>query len=269
MAAPRGRSDVDGARLGGRRILVTGAASGIGRALALRVAAEGGDVACLDLDGGALGNLASDLAATGARVATAVVDVSAPAATERAVGDVAEALGGLDGIANVAGIGGFTGDVTTAELDVWDRQLAVNLTSVFAVSRAAIPFLRAGGEGGSIVNVSSQYGLVGAVASAAYCAAKAGVIGLTRAMAVDHAPEGIRVNCVCPGPIDTPMLRRSVEESEATEGLIGTADNLRRLLVRRVGTAEEVAATIAFLLSPESAFLTGSIVAADGGWTAH
>lgn len=256
-------------RLAGRRILVTGAGSGIGRALALRAAEEGADVACLDLDGAALDDLSSALGHRGARAAASAVDVSSATAVERAVAEVADELGGLDGIANVAGIGGFTGDVTTAELDVWDRQLAVNLTSVFYVSRVAIPIIRAGGRGGSIVNVSSQYGLVGAVASAAYCAAKAGVIGLTRAMAVDHAADAIRVNCVCPGPVDTPMLRRSVAASEATTGLIGTAENLERLLVGRVGTAEEIAAVIAFLLSSESAFLTGSIIAADGGWTAR
>lgn len=256
-------------RLGGRRIVVTGAGSGIGRAVALGVAAEGAAVACLDRDREALDSVIATLADTGASFAAAVVDVSSATATERAIGEVADALGGLDGVANVAGIGGFTGDVTVAELDVWDRQLAVNLTSVFYVSRVAIPIIRRGGTGGSIVNVSSQYGLVGAVASAAYCAAKAGVIGLTRAMAVDHAPDGIRVNCVCPGPVDTPMLGRSLVESESTEGLIGSAENLRRLLVGRIGTAEEIAGIVAFLLSSEAAYLTGAILAADGGWTAH
>ena len=143
--------------------------------------------------------------------------------------------------------------------------LAINLTGAFHISRATIPHLRAAG-GGAIVNVASQFGLVGCLASPAYCASKAGLIGLTRAMAIDHTSEGIRVNCVCPGPIDTPMLAWTAATPELTAR--ERARTQGRNLAGRSGRPEEIAATIAFLLSDEVGFMSGSIVPVDGGWTA-
>ena len=165
----------------------------------------------------------------------------------------------------MAGIGGYTGDVTATSLADWRAVLDVDLTGVFLVSRAVIPFLRQAG-GGVIVNVSSQYGLVGGAGFPAYCAAKAGVIGLTRAMAVDHAPEGIRINCVCPGTIDTPLLAAGAAHTELAER---ERERVRgRVLRGRAGQPEEVAELIAFLLGDGARNMTGSIITTDGGWTA-
>jgi NAD(P)-dependent dehydrogenase (short-subunit alcohol dehydrogenase family) len=252
-------------RFQGRRLLVTGAASGIGRATALKLAAEGGAVACLDIDAKGLATTERTTHDAEGRAVVISADVASTQSVDEAVRRAAEELGGLDGIANVAGVGDFTGDVTETTPEEWAGVLAVNLSGAYNVCRAAIPHLRAAG-GGAVVNVGSQFALVGCLSSPAYCASKAGLIGLTRAMAVDHASEGIRVNCVCPGPVDTPMLAGTSATPELT-----TRERTRtqhRNLVGRLGRPEEVAATIAFLLSNEAGTMTGSIIAVDGGWTA-
>jgi NAD(P)-dependent dehydrogenase (short-subunit alcohol dehydrogenase family) len=247
-------------------VLVTGAASGIGLAVAARCLAEGAAVAVLDRDGPGLGRAIEGLAAgAGDRVTAVRADVADPEQVGAAVATAGERLGGLTAVVNVAGIGGYTGDIGQTSPADWARTLAVNLSGTFHVCRAALPLLRVGG-GGRIVTVSSQYGLVGGAGSPAYCAAKAGVIGLTRAMAVDHAAEGIVVNCVCPGPIDTPMLRASAGHAElAAREAARTAG---RVLLGGPGRPEDVAGMIAFLLGPDARFLTGAVLTCDGGWTA-
>jgi len=244
------------------RALVTGAASGIGRSTAVLLAERGAAVACLDVNAD---GLAETAAAIGERAVPILCDVTDLAAVKAAVSQAAVELGGLDAVANVAGLGDFTGDVAEIAPDEWARVLAINLTGPFHVSRAAIPHLRAGG-GGAIVNVSSQFGMVGCLASPAYCASKAGLIGLTRAMAIDHTEEGIRVNCVCPGPVDTPMLAWTDATPELTARERGRTQG--RNLSGRSGRPEEIAATIAFMLSDDASFMSGSIVAVDGAWTA-
>jgi NAD(P)-dependent dehydrogenase (short-subunit alcohol dehydrogenase family) len=244
------------------RALVTGAASGIGRATAVMLAERGAAVACLDVNAD---GLAGTAAAIGERALPLVCDVTDLAAVEAAVSQAAAELGGLDAVANVAGVGDFTGDIAEIAPDEWARVLAINLTGPFHVSRAAIPHLRAAG-GGAIVNVSSQFGLVGCLASPAYCASKAGLIGLTRAMAIDHTSEGIRVNCVCPGPVDTPMLAWTDATPELTARERWRTQG--RNLSGRSGRPEEIAATVAFLLSDDVGFMSGSVVAVDGAWTA-
>jgi len=244
------------------RALVTGAASGIGRATAILLAGRGAAVACFDVNAD---GLAETAAAIGERALPIPCDVTDLAAVEAAVSQAAADLGGLDAVANVAGVGDFTGDVAEIAPEEWARVLAVNLTGPFHVSRAAIPHLRAAG-GGAIVNVSSQFGLVGCLASPAYCASKAGLIGLTRAMAIDHTEEGIRVNCVCPGPVDTPMLAWTDATPELTARERGRTQG--RNLSGRSGRPDEIAATIAFLLSDDVGFMSGSVVAVDGAWTA-
>src|SRR5690348_5591870 len=224
-------------------VLVTGAASGIGLAVAARCLAEGAAVAALDRDGPALGRAVAELTADGRDRVTAVrADVADPEQVRAAVATTGERLGRLTAVVNVAGIGGYTGDIGQTSPADWARTLAVNLSGTFHVCREALPLLRAGG-GGRIVNVSSQYGLVGGAGSPAYSAAKAGVIGLTRAMAVDHAAENILVNCVCPGPIDTPMLRASAGHAKLARQ--ETARTTGRVLLGGPGRAEDVAGMVA------------------------
>jgi NAD(P)-dependent dehydrogenase (short-subunit alcohol dehydrogenase family) len=251
--------------LGGKRVLVTGAASGIGAATCGFLAEAGCHVAGLDRNIEALDEHMSRLRDGGREALAVRADVASWEEVERATSTAAHALGGLDGAVSVAGIGGYTGDVVSTTLDDWTAIVGVDLTGVFLVARAAVPFLRQAG-GGAIVNVSSQYGLVGGAGFPAYCAAKAGVIGLTRAMAVDHAHERIRVNCVCPGPIDTPMLAGSAAQAETGRKERERVRN--RLLLSSIGKPEDVAALIAFLLSDQAKNMTGGVITTDGGWTA-
>lgn len=256
------------ARDGEPAVLVTGAASGIGRAVAVRCLSEGRAVVALDLDDGGLTRLVEE--AESGSVVPLVADVSDHAAVEEAVAGLARQVQRLEGVVNAAGIGGYSGDVAATTPEVWSRTLAVNLSGTFYVSRAALFLLRANG-GGSVVHVSSQYALVGCAGSPAYLAAKSGLLGLTRAMAVDHAPESIRVNCVCPGPTDTPMLRSSAAESSSERARVAERERERtalRPLLPAPARPDDIASVVSFLLGPGSANLTGAVIAADGGWTA-
>ena len=235
-------------------MLITGGASGIGAACVRRFQADGCTVAVLDRDVGMLVQSTAD-----AKLECDVTDAPALAA---AVARAVALLGGLDVVVAAAGIAA-RGTVAETEPDDWDRVLAVNLRGVYLTGRAAIPHLRSAG-GGAIVNIASQLGLVAAAGAAAYCASKGGVIQLTRAMAVDHGHEGIRVNCVCPGPTDTPLLEPyfggaadPVAERRAYEAM---------QLHARLVTPEEVADAVAYLAAPGASSTMGAALVVDGGY---
>ena len=233
----------------GRRALVTGAGSGIGAAVARRLAAGGASVVLADVRPEGIEALA---AALGGDVEPVVVDVRDEAA-------VAPAVAGLDVLANVAGVGS-TQSAPETPLEVWEDVFAVNARGTFLTCKHAIPDMAARG-GGAIVNVASVAALVGLRNRAAYCASKGAVVALTRALAVDHVGDGIRVNAVCPGTVDSPWVRRLVEE--VGESL----DALRaRQPLGRLGTPEEIAALAVYLASDESSYTTGQIHLADGGF---
>jgi NAD(P)-dependent dehydrogenase (short-subunit alcohol dehydrogenase family) len=237
-----------------RRVLVTGGASGIGAACVDRFQNDGCRVAALDRN-------AALVALSGAEVALAC-DVTDAAALALAVEQAAAELGGLDVVVAAAGIAS-RGTVADTEPEEWDRVLAVNLRGVYLTGRAAIPYLRTSG-GGAIVNIASQLGLVAAAGAAAYCASKGAVISLTRAMAIDHGAEGIRVNCVCPGPTDTPLLEPYFggAADPAAERRAYEAMQLHSRLV----TAEEVAGAVAYLADPGSSSTMGAALVVDGGY---
>lgn len=244
--------------LRGRICLVTGAGSGIGAATARRLAAEGAIVACADLRREAAAEVAGAL--PGAQAFA--VDVADEASVAALFARVREALGAAPAVlVNVAGTGSTTSAPVTP-VEVWDDVLGVNARGTFLCCKHALPPMIAAGTG-SIVNVASVAGLVGLRDRAAYCASKGAVIALTRALAVDHVAQGVRVNCVCPGTVDSPWVRRLVED--AGEQL----DALRaRQPMGRLGTPAEVADAIAYLAGSAAAFATGSVLVLDGGLTA-
>jgi NAD(P)-dependent dehydrogenase (short-subunit alcohol dehydrogenase family) len=252
-------------RLEGKVVIITGGGSGIGAASAKLFAAEGARVGICDLEQEEVDNVAAEITAAGGEAFGMVADVSDSGQVSAFVDAVAERFGRLDGLFSNAGISG-RGNVVDLEEDSFNRTLAVNLGGAFLCSKHAIPHIAASG-GGSIVLTASELALVGSRNNAAYTASKAGLIGLARSMALDHAPQSIRVNVLCPGPIDTPMLRRSIErheDSRAYEQMI-----IDETPLHRVGNPEEIARVALFLFSDDSSYMTGSTVVADGGATAQ
>jgi 2-keto-3-deoxy-L-fuconate dehydrogenase len=237
------------------RVVVTGAASGIGAATVARFRAEGAKVVGIDRDGETLAQVALD-----GRV---VADVSEAEEISAAVDEAAELLGGLDVAVASAGIA-KRGTAADTSPEDWERVFAVNVSGVFFTARAAIPHLRRAG-GGAIVNVASQLGLVAAANAAAYCASKGAVVQLTRAMAVDHGPEGIRVNCVCPGPTDTPLLAPYFDASPDPAAERVAYENAQ--VHGRLVTAEEIADAVVYLASPGAASTIGVALVVDGGYS--
>lgn len=232
----------------------------MGLAIARRLAARGDAVALLDLQGDAAQRAAESLRGAGARALAAAVDVGDRAGVKDALATVRAELGPVAILVTCAGLDAFDAfaDIT---IERWDRVLAVNLGGTFHCIQAALPDL-VDAHWGRIVTISSSSAQSGAVRMAHYVAAKAGVIGLTRALALELAPHGITVNSITPGVIDTPMLRRA-----EAEGDVGKLDKLaaRSIPVGRVGTPEDVAATCSFLCSDEAAYLTGQVVGVNGG----
>lgn len=245
----------------GRRAIVTGAASGIGRATAELLAAEGAAVVLADVNATGGEAVAAGIRAAGGRALFVACDVTSSEACRRAVAAAVEKLGGLDILCNNAGIIRRADVVETTE-EEWARVMAVNLTSVFLMSKHAIPVMAAAG-GGAIVNTGSGWGLKGGDRAASYCASKGAVVNLTRAMAIDHGPQNIRVNCVCPGDTDTAMLRDEARQLGADEAAFLAGSAARPLA--RLGTPADIARAILFLVSDASGWVTGTTLVVDGG----
>jgi NAD(P)-dependent dehydrogenase (short-subunit alcohol dehydrogenase family) len=251
----------------GRRILVTGAAKGIGLATLVRLAAEGAHVAALDRDAPALAGLRPRLGQALGHVAA--VDVADGAAVARAVKASAAALGGLDGVVNAAGVDLYAAIEAIAPAD-WERVLAVNLTGPFLVIQAAYPYLKAAG-GGTIVNVSSAAGLSPLKNRTAYCASKAGLQMASKALAMEAAAFKIRVNTVCPGAVETELFRSgfaSAFSSAPNEEAIRESVRARYAL-NRIAEPEEIAAAIVWLSGSDASYVTGVALAVDGGRSFH
>jgi len=247
-------------RFDGKAVLVTGAAAGIGRATALRLAAEGARVACADVDLAGARDAADAIRAAAGTAAAVGCDVSDAEACDAAVAQAARDLGRLDALCNIAGIA-MQGHATELATEQWNRVIAVNLSGTFFMCRAAIPHLLE--TRGNIVNMASAAGLVGVAYSAGYCASKGGVVLLTRALAVEFAHRGLRVNCVCPGGVDTALTRAVRFPSDAEPRLLG-----RMMLAPQIAKPEDVAAAIAYLASDEACYVNGAALAIDGGQVA-
>jgi NAD(P)-dependent dehydrogenase (short-subunit alcohol dehydrogenase family) len=241
--------------------LVTGAGSGIGRAVSLLFAREGAAVAVMDIDRAAGEAVVRELEAGGYNGILVHGDVSAADDCERAVCDTSDHFGRLDVLVNNAGIIHRATVVDLAE-EAWDRAMAVNVKSVFLLSKHVIPVMVEGG-GGSIVNIGSGWGLVGGRRAASYCASKGAVVQLTRAMALDHGGQGIRVNCICPGDTDTQMLRNEAEQ--LGEPVAEFLSEAAARPLARIGTPEDIAQAALYLASPASSFVTGTTLVVDGG----
>lgn len=250
-------------RLQDKVALVTGGASGIGRATALTFAREGAKLVIADMHAEGGQQTAHLITEQGGTATFVHVDVTSASAVEALLAKTVETYGRLDCAHNNAGISGG-GRALTAEYHeaMWHQVLAVNLTGVWLCMKYEIlQMLHQGG--GAMVNTASVAGLIGARGLAAYVASKHGVVGLTKTAALEYAQQGIRVNCVCPGVIDTPMTARSLRDPERRAGIIASEP------MRRVGTPEEVAEAVVWLCSDAAAFVTGHAMTVDGGFVAQ
>jgi NAD(P)-dependent dehydrogenase (short-subunit alcohol dehydrogenase family) len=248
--------------LAGRHILVTGGAKGIGAATVERFLAEGAKVAVLDRDEQALNGLGGRLEG---ELFTVTADVCDPQAVTAAVSACSRQLGALDGVVNAAGVD-LVADIEAMTIEAWNQVLSVNLTGPMLVMRASYPHLKAAG-GGTIVNVSSGAGLMPLANRMAYCASKAGLQMASKALAMEAAPFGIRINTVCPGAVETDLFRLGLE---ATPDPQAAYEAVRmRYALRRIASPNEIAAAILWLTSSESSYVTGTAIAVDGGRTFH
>lgn len=245
----------------GRVALITGGGSGIGEATALLFAREGASVLVMDSDENGGSDVTEEINDSGGRARLVVGDVSTAEDCKRAVATCVAELGGLHVLFNNAGVINRASVVELSE-EQWDRAMGVNVKSIFLMSKHAIPVMAEGG-GGVIVNTGSGWGLTGGRRAVSYCASKGAVVQLTKAMALDHGEQNIRVNCICPGDTDTPMLRSEAEQlGEALDEFL--AESAARPL-SRVGQPADIAQAVLYLVSDAASFVTGTTLLVDGG----
>lgn len=249
--------------LTGKVAIVTGGATGIGAAAAGALAAEGASVVVADVDAARGEKVAAGIEGNGGRALFVAADVSDDADVEAMVAAAVAGYGGLDLAFNNAGIEGAPAPIHEMTPETWERTIAVDLRGVWSCLRHEVPAMLERG-GGSIVNCSSVAGLVGFPGMSAYVAAKHGVVGLTRTAALEYATQGIRVNAVCPGVIDTEMVARVTGDSPDLEAALLTSEP-----VGRMGRPAEIADAVVWLCSPRSSFVTGQAIAVDGGFVAR
>jgi NAD(P)-dependent dehydrogenase (short-subunit alcohol dehydrogenase family) len=241
--------------------VVTGGGSGIGRAIAILLAEMGAVIAVLDINEKSGRETVAEIEKQGGRSFFVGCDVSVKADCQRAVQAVIERFGKIGLLCNCAGIA-IRKDVAELTEDEWDRALNVTLKSVYLLSHEVIPHMIRNG-GGSIINIGSGWSLKGGPRAASYCAAKAGVVNLTRAMAIDHGKHNVRVNCVCPGDVDTPMLHgECVQLGQNNEEFLREAANRP---LARIGRPDDIANAVLFLASPMANWITGTAIVVDGG----
>ena len=247
--------------LHGKVAMVTGAASGIGRGISLRLAEMGAFVALLDIDDIQGRACAAQIEAQEGDAVFLNCDVRSAAECRRAVEGVIAQRDKIDILCNCAGVA-IRKDIVELTEDEWDFALDVTLKGIYLLSRAVVPHMIRNG-GGSIINIGSGWSLKGGPRAASYCAAKGGAVNLTRAMAIDHGRNNIRVNCVCPGDVETPMLLSECAQlGEDREAFMREAANRP---LGRVGTADDIANAVLFLASPMSSWITGAALVVDGG----
>jgi NAD(P)-dependent dehydrogenase (short-subunit alcohol dehydrogenase family) len=251
-------------RLANQSALITGGTSGIGEATALLFAREGAQVTVTGRDEGRGQRAVKTIEKNGGRAIFVRTDVRKAADCQNAVAETVRAFGCVDILFNNAGVF-YPHDALECSEEEWDEQIDVNLKGVFLMSKAALPGMVAQGRG-VIINNSSGWGIVGGDRAVAYCASKGGVVLMTKAMAIDHGRQGIRVNCICPGDVETPMLPLDAKMRglKWEDYLAGCASRP----LGRIGTVDEIAKAVLFLASDDSSFMTGAALVVDGGGTA-